>query len=172
MRQVRDERHQAVVHVGLDRGRPCADGRDDRVETLVELGAGFRRRGEEVGGPREQVAACVAHPAALGAADRMPADESLTLAGVERAQHRHLGRSDVAHDAIVAGAGEHLTREVGDLADRSRHEHRTGIDHGIADRRGAPGDRAAFQPGGDRLRVGIEPSHLPHPGPRAQREPE
>ncbi len=114
----------------------------------------------------------MAHPAAFGAADWVPADEALPLAGVERAQHRYLGRSDVGDDAIVAGAGEHLTREVADLADRSRHEHRVGVGDGIRDRRSAPGDRAALQPCGDRLRVGIEPSHLPHPGARAQREPE
>ena len=85
VRQVADGRHQAVVHVRRDRGRPRAERGHAPVQALVEHAARALGRRQVPGRALEQLGPRVLDARRLGARQRMPADEPLEVASEARA---------------------------------------------------------------------------------------
>ena len=101
VRQVRDARHDAVVHRRVDRRGLRADPDQRTVQALVERAGGGQTRREVPGRALEQVGARVLDAGGLGAGQRVPADEArIGASGDDRA----LGRADVADRAVCSPA--------------------------------------------------------------------
>ena len=115
VRQVADGRHQAVVHVGRDRGRPRAERRHEPVEALVQTCRWSARSGVryQVASSNRSARACV-DARCLGAGQRMSADEPLAVgdavgrppASPSRRRSRRSRRACSSASAASAGSAE------------------------------------------------------------------
>ena len=75
------ERDQAVVGGGVDGDRVGAERGDEAVQDPVAVGIGAGVRGQKPGRALEEIGAGVLGAVRLGAADRVPADEAVVVAG-------------------------------------------------------------------------------------------
>ena len=119
VRQVRDRGHQAVVGLGVDRGRARAEVGQQPVEAVVEDALGARGRRQVPGRAVEQAGARVLDAGRLGAGQRVAADEARV---VDLPHQLALGRADVGHHARRGGGGERLAHGARQRAHRRGDE--------------------------------------------------
>ena len=167
VRQVRHACHQAIVRIGVDRGRLRAEAREQTVQALIQHAGGAALGGRQVpGGAIEQVLARVLHAGGLRAGQRMPADEALVGAGIGDGA---LGRAHVGDHAVGPGAGQRESHGLSERPDGSGHEHDVGSRHGARELARLLVDRAELERLGEHALVGVIPAHLGVRAPRAAR---
>jgi len=169
VRQVRHERHQAVVHAGVDRHRARPDRANEAVEALEQLRARLGTGREEPGRAAEEVAAREGHARALGAAHRVAADEPLAIGRRQRPQQRRLGRAEVRDEAPLGRRGERAAGEALQRGHGRREHDRLGPLGGLLERAHGPVDRPHGERHAQRLGVRVDPHDL---AVGAEREPQ
>ena len=145
VRQMADDRQDAVVGDCVDVGGSGAQVEDELLQHGVQLGEGRPGGAEEVGRPVEQVRPRVLDPRVGRAAHGMPADEQRLGQRRQAVDDGRLGAAHVGDQAGSRFGGRALLHQGGDAAHRRRYHHQVGVGGRFGRAGGRLGDDALLK---------------------------